>query len=60
MSVIDNRSYSSRTRRVSLRFFLIHELVKSGKITLRRVPTGVMLADVGTKYLSNSAFCSIA
>ena len=47
MSVIDNRSYSSRTRRVSLRFFLIHELVKSGKITLRRVPTGAMLADGG-------------
>ena len=59
MSVTANRSYSSHTRHVALRFFIVRELVKSGKITRHHVPTGAMLADVGTKNLSKSSFRSI-
>ena len=59
MSVLANRSYSSRTKHAALRFFFIRELVKSGRITLHHVPTGAMLADVGTRHLSNSSFQSI-
>lgn len=56
MSVIANRSYSSRTKHVALRLFFIHELASSGKITLHHVPTGAMLANVGANHGSNGAF----
>ncbi|CAN0488401.1 unnamed protein product, partial [Scytosiphon promiscuus] len=58
MTVVGNRSYSSRAMHVDLRVVFIHELAKSGKITVRHVPTGAMLGDVGTKHLLNSAFRS--
>ena len=42
-----------------MQFCSILELVKSGMTALHHVPTGAMVADVGTKYMANSALRSI-
>ena len=46
-----NATYSSRTKHITLRFFVIHELVKTAKINIQHVDTGLMFAEVATKYL---------
>ena len=46
-----NSTHSSGTKHISLRFFFLRELIKSGKITIHYVATNAMLADCATKHL---------
>ena len=50
--VIGNRTYSARTKHVTLRFFCIPGLVKEGKVSIHHVPAQVPRADIGTKRLN--------
>ena len=52
LHVIGNRTYSSRTKHIALRFFYIRELVSEGKMTIHYVSTEDNLADIGTKHLT--------
>lgn len=52
LHVIGNRTYSSRTKHIALRFFYIRELVKDGIVSIHYIPTELQLADIGTKHLS--------
>ena len=52
LHVIENRTYSARTKHVALRFFNICELVKEGNISIHYVSTELQLADIGTKHLN--------
>ena len=51
-----NRSFSSRTKHIALRFFFIRELVSEGKISIHYVPTEDNLADIGTKHFNRHKF----
>ena len=52
--IAGNRTYSSITKHMALRFFYLNELVKDGKITIHHVATQKQLADVGTKFLTKN------
>ena len=54
--VASNRAYSGRTKHIAPRFFFVQELVESGKIAVRYIPTQNQLADLGTKFLATPRF----
>lgn len=56
LTVAGNSTYSSRTKRIALRFFFIRELVNNGKIVLHHVPTRKMLADCANNHLAKVQF----
>jgi hypothetical protein len=47
---------SERTRHVAIRFFFIHDRIKSGEVVIEYMPTGNMLADILTKPLQGTLF----
>ncbi|CAB1096834.1 unnamed protein product [Ectocarpus sp. CCAP 1310/34] len=53
---LGNRSHSSRTKHIALRFFFIRDLVSEGKIFIHFVPTDSNPADIGTKHLNKDRF----
>ena len=56
LHALGNRSFSSRTKHIALRFFFIRELVAEGRISIHYVPTEDNLADIGTKHLNKHRF----
>ena len=56
LHVLGNRSFSSRTKHIALRFFFIRELVSEGRISIHCIPTDVSPADIGTKHLKKHRF----
>ena len=52
LHALGNRSFSSRTKHIALRFFFIRELVTEGKISIPYIPTDDNHADIGTKHLN--------
>eukprot|EP00752_Nemacystus_decipiens_P018060 g16192.t1 len=56
LHALGNRSFSSRTKHIALRFFFIRELVAEGKISIHYVPTENNLADIGTKHFNKHRF----
>ena len=56
LHTLGNRSSSSRTKHIALRFFFIRELVTEGKISIHYVPTENNLADIGTKHFNKHRF----
>ena len=59
LHVMGNRTYSSRTKHIALRFFYVRELIRDGHITIHHVSSTNMLADVCTKWLAAPAFKAI-
>ncbi|CAB1099735.1 unnamed protein product [Ectocarpus sp. CCAP 1310/34] len=53
---LGNRSYSSTTKHIALRFFFIRELVSEGRIAIHYVPADSNPADIGTKHLNKDRF----
>ena len=56
LHALGNRSFSSRTKHIALRFFFIRELVTEGKISIHYIPTDDNPADIGTKHLNKHRF----
>ena len=56
LHALGNRSFSSRTKHIALRFFFIRELVTEGKISIQYIPTDDNPADIGTKHLNKHRF----
>ena len=56
LHALGNRSFSSRTKHIALRFFFIRELVTEGKIPIHYIPPDVNPADIGTKHLNKHRF----
>ena len=57
MTMVDmGRSTSERTRHISIRYFWVKDRVDSNEITLRYVPTNMMVADILTKPLQGDLF----
>lgn len=52
LHAIGNRSFSSRTKHIALRYFYIRELVAEGRITTNYISTDVNPADIGTKHVN--------
>ena len=52
LHVSGNRSFSSRTKHIALRFFFIREVVREGRISIHYVPMEDNLADIGTKHFN--------
>lgn len=52
LHVIGNRTFSTRMKRVSLRFFYIRWLVKGANIEIQYVSTDKQLTDMRTEFLS--------
>ena len=50
------RSCSERSRHIEIRYFWIHEYLKSGKVTLQHMSTENMVADMFTKPLQGTKF----
>jgi hypothetical protein len=47
---------SERTRHIAIRFFFVHDRVRSKEIVIEYLPTGYMIADILTKPLQGSLF----
>ena len=56
LHALGNRSFSSRTKHIALRFFFIRQLVTEGKISVHYIPTDDNPADIGTKHLNKHRF----
>ena len=56
LHALGNRSSSSRTKHIALRFFFIRELVTEERIFIHYVPTEDNLADIGTKHFNKHRF----
>ena len=56
LHALGNRSFSSRTTHIALRFFLVRELVSEGRISIHYIPTDINPADIGTKHLNKHRF----
>ena len=56
LHALGNRSFSSRTKHIALRFFFIRELVTEGKISIHYIPTDDNPAGIGTKHLNKHRF----
>ena len=56
LHALGNRSFSSRTKHIALRFFFIRELVTEGNISIHYIPTDDNPADIGTKHLNKHRF----
>ena len=52
LHALGNRSFSSMTKHITLRFFFIRELVSEGRISIHYIPTDINPADIGTKHLN--------
>ena len=55
LHALGNRSFSSRTKHIALRFFFIRELVSEGRISIHYITTDINPADIGTKHLNKIA-----
>jgi hypothetical protein len=53
------RSTSERTRHVNIRYFFIHDRIKSGEVEIKHMPTGEMLSDILTKPLQGTLFLKL-
>jgi len=47
---------SERTRHIAIRFFFVHDRVRSKEIVIEYLPTGYMIADILTKPLQGTLF----
>ena len=56
LHALGNRSFSSRTKRIALRFFCVRELVSEGRISINYISTDHNTADIGTKHLNRHRF----
>jgi len=56
LHALGNRSYSSRTKHIALRYFYIRELVSEGKISTHYISTKDNPADIGTKHFAKPRF----
>eukprot|EP00903_Cladosiphon_okamuranus_P005795 g5742.t1 len=56
LHALGNRSWSSRTKHIALRFFFIRELVLEGRITIHYVASNDNPADIGTKHFGKHQF----
>ena len=56
MEVNGQNSCTGNSRHVDIRFFFVHDRVKSGKINVVYCPTDKMVADFFTKPLQGSIF----
>ena len=56
LNMLGNRSFSSRTKHIALRFFFIRELVSEERISIHYIPTDINPADIGTKHLNKHRF----
>ena len=56
MEVNGRNSCTGNSRHVDIRFFFVHDRVKSGKINVVYCPTDKMVADFFTKPLQGSLF----
>ena len=56
LHALGNRSFSSRTNHIALRFFFFRELVTEGRNSIHYVPTEDNLADIGTKHFNKHRF----
>ena len=56
LHALGNRSFSSRTKHIALRFFYIRELVSEGRISINYISTDNNPADIGTKHLNKHRF----
>eukprot|EP00904_Undaria_pinnatifida_P005974 jgi/Undpi1/2506/HiC_scaffold_13.g05885.m1 len=56
LHALGNRSFSSRTKHIALRFFFIRELVSEGRISIHYIPTDINPADIGTKHVNKHRF----
>ncbi|CAB1109818.1 unnamed protein product [Ectocarpus sp. CCAP 1310/34] len=59
LSLAANTMFSSRTKHIALRFFVLQESIKPRHIAVHHVPTQAMLADIATKHLDRNKFNSI-
>ena len=50
------RSTSNRTRHIAIRYFFVHDRIKSGEVQLEHLPTEQMLADFLSKPLQGELF----
>ena len=56
LHALGNRSFSSRTKHIALRFLFIRELVTEGNISIHYIPMDDNPADIGTKHLNRHRF----
>ena len=57
ITLIENgKSKSERSRHISIRYFFVHDRIKSGEIKLQYLNTEEMIADILTKPLQGSLF----
>ena len=56
LHALGNRSFSSRTEHIALRFFFIRELVSGGTISIHYIPTDINPADIGTMNFNKHRF----
>ena len=56
LHALGNRSFSSGTKHIALRFFFIRELVSEGRISIHYLPIDINPADIGTKHLNKHRF----
>ena len=56
LNALGNRSFSSRTKHIALRFFFMRELVSEGRISIHYIPTDINPAEIGTKHLNKHRF----
>ena len=56
MEVNGRNSCTGNSRHVDIRFFFVHDRVKTGKVDVVYCPTGKMVADFFTKPLQGSIF----
>ena len=56
LHALGNRSFSSRTNHMALRFFYIRELVSEGRISINYISTDNNPADIGKKHLNKHRF----
>jgi hypothetical protein len=57
MKMLKNgKPLSARTKHISMKYFSICEYIEKGKLVVEYMPTGDMLADIGTKPLVGKQF----
>ena len=56
LQALGNRSYCSRTKHITLRYFYVHELVTNGTISTYYISTKDNPGDIGTKYFAKPRF----
>ena len=56
LHALGNRSFSSSTKRIALRFFFIRALVSEVRIAIHYISTDINPADIGTKHLNKHRF----